>query len=34
LMADGSCRPISWNVSQLIFSSICNKGEGNTVTLE
>ncbi len=34
LMGDGSCRSISWNVSQIVFSSICNKGEGNTVTLD
>jgi prepilin-type N-terminal cleavage/methylation domain-containing protein/prepilin-type processing-associated H-X9-DG protein len=34
LMADGSCRPINWQVSQQVFSSVGNKGEGNTVTLE
>jgi prepilin-type N-terminal cleavage/methylation domain-containing protein/prepilin-type processing-associated H-X9-DG protein len=34
LMADGSCRSISWNVSQQVFASIGNKGEGNSVTLE
>jgi prepilin-type N-terminal cleavage/methylation domain-containing protein/prepilin-type processing-associated H-X9-DG protein len=34
LMADGSCRSISWNVSQQVFAAIGNKGEGNAVTLE
>ena len=34
LMADGSVRSISWQVPQTIFSAICNKGEGATVTLD
>ena len=34
VMADGSCRTISWNVTQPVFYSVCNKGDGNSVTLE
>ncbi len=34
LMADGSCRTINFQVTQQVFSSIGNKGDGNSVTLE
>jgi prepilin-type processing-associated H-X9-DG protein len=34
LMADGSCRTINWTISQQVFSSVGNKGDGGTVTLD
>jgi prepilin-type N-terminal cleavage/methylation domain-containing protein len=34
LMADGSVRTISWNVTQQVFYNLCNKQDGNTVTLD
>ena len=33
-MADGSVRGISFSVSQLVFASAGNKGDGGTVTLD
>lgn len=33
-MADGSVRGINWNVAQQVFSNICNKQDGNAVTLD
>jgi prepilin-type N-terminal cleavage/methylation domain-containing protein/prepilin-type processing-associated H-X9-DG protein len=33
-MADGSVRGISFNVAQQVFSSVANKEDGGTVTLE
>jgi prepilin-type N-terminal cleavage/methylation domain-containing protein len=34
VMADGSVRPINFNVPQQVFSNICNKQDGNSVTLD
>jgi prepilin-type N-terminal cleavage/methylation domain-containing protein/prepilin-type processing-associated H-X9-DG protein len=34
LMADGSDRSITWNVPQLTFAALGNKGDGITVTLD
>lgn len=34
LLADGSVRGISFNVSQQVFASVANKEDGNSVTLE
>ena len=34
LMADGSVRSISWNVTQATFSALGNKGDGATITLD
>jgi len=34
LMADGSCRSITWNISQQVFNAIGRKDDGASVTLE
>jgi prepilin-type N-terminal cleavage/methylation domain-containing protein len=34
LMADGSVRTISWNVTQQVFAALGNKGDGINVTLD
>ena len=34
LMADGSCRSITWNISQQVFNAIGRKDDGNTVSLD
>jgi hypothetical protein len=34
LLADGSVRGISFNVSEQVFSSVANKEDGGSVTLE
>jgi prepilin-type N-terminal cleavage/methylation domain-containing protein len=34
LMADGSCRTINWQVTQPVFSSVANKGDGGSATLD
>ena len=33
-MADGSVRGISFTISDAMFSNLCNKQDGNTVTLD
>jgi prepilin-type N-terminal cleavage/methylation domain-containing protein/prepilin-type processing-associated H-X9-DG protein len=34
LMADGSVRGINFNVDQVTFAAICNKGDGATISLD
>jgi prepilin-type processing-associated H-X9-DG protein len=34
LMADGSCRTINWQVTQPVFSSAGNKGDGASFSLD
>jgi prepilin-type N-terminal cleavage/methylation domain-containing protein len=34
MMADGSVRAISWNVSEQVFTALGNKGDGLTVSLD
>jgi hypothetical protein len=33
-MADGSVRSVAWNVAEQVFYNVCNKQDGNTVTLD
>ncbi len=34
VLADGSVRSISWQITQVNFANLCNKGDGNVVQLD